>query len=161
MRCRLATLPRTATLSAAMVLCTWSLAGAQTPVANSPADSAGERSIFARSFSPAPLDSAPRVAMAPGAAKRLWKGGIIGGSIGLALGFAAQTGACENECLMGDDPWAGIAVFTGIGAGIGLAIAAGMNHSQRAAVTHRTTTVAVAPVLSKTHKGLAFSMTWR
>ena len=162
MTCRLATLPRTATLSAAIVLCTWTMAIAQTPALSSPAAPAERKTPFGIALSPKPFAPPIRAPKAPGDARRLWTGALVGTGIGLGLGLTVQILACEDECVMGDDPGTGIAVFTGIGAAIGLGIGALMNHNRPSpTAAHRTTIIGVAPMVSKTRRGLAFSMTWR
>ena len=89
---------------------------------------------------------------------------IVGLSVGTGIGLLGAI-ACEGE----GDGGCGAAVLLSY-AGIGLGIGA-LNGAIRNAVNRdndliydaglRTTTLAIAPMLSPTRKGVAFTMTWR
>jgi len=90
-------------------------------------------------------------------AKGLAIGLIPGAGVGLLVSFA-----CDGEC-GGAGFLVPLAIAAGAGAGIG---AAGDFTHRNADVIfdakpHTTTTMSIAPILSKTRKGVAFSMTWR
>ncbi len=92
---------------------------------------------------------------------RLRKGTLIGLGVGAGIGlFAWLSSDFEDE---GPGP---LLMWTGIGVGAGAIVGAAMHLSRgdRDVVydaKRRTTTMALAPILSPTRKGLAFSMTWR
>ena len=97
---------------------------------------------------------------------RLRTGTIVGLAVGAGLGaLAAATcggdGDTEGGCV-----GFFLLTYAGIGAGIGALAGAIRNHANRdddavyvAGV--RTTTVAFAPILSRTRKGATLSITWR
>ncbi len=93
------------------------------------------------------------------------RGVLIGGGVGASVGLFLQILACEDTCLFGDDAGPGIVVFTAMGTGIGAAIGALVNRGDRPGdviyAKPRTTTVAFAPILTRSRKGMAFTMTWR
>jgi len=91
---------------------------------------------------------------------RVRNGMLIGLTTGLVLGLGA-TIACgdEGEC----DPTP-VAVLGGIGAGVGAGIGALMNIGDKDLLFKagkRTTSFAIAPIVSPTRKGVAFRVSWR
>lgn len=89
---------------------------------------------------------------------------FIGIGVGAVVGgvLACRDGFCS------DGPyWLLGAMFGGgVGAGIGAGVGGILNHINRDKdliydANRRTTTMAIAPILSPTRKGVAFSMTWR
>jgi len=95
---------------------------------------------------------------------RIRNGVINGAGAGLGIGFLSAyiPGDCydqSNGCMPQ------IAAWTAAGAGIGAAVGALMNLDDDRdllyAAGRRTTTLAVAPIVSKTRKGVSFTVTWR
>jgi hypothetical protein len=82
---------------------------------------------------------------------------VVGAGLG-AIGLAAcDGGSCATAFLL---------TYAGIGAGIGALAGAIRNNANRSddivfEAGPRTTTVAFAPILSRTRKGAALSITWR
>lgn len=94
---------------------------------------------------------------------RIQKGLGIGLLLGLGIGALTYVQSCEDDCNPG-----AILLMSGFGAGIGAGFGALGNATNRRSdvlfdskTRKGTTTVAVAPILSPTRKGVAFSMTWR
>jgi hypothetical protein len=92
---------------------------------------------------------------------RMRNGILIGLGTGAGVGLAAGLACGEAECLVLLPVLAGMGV--GIGAGVAALVHAGNNGGVVYDATRRssTRTMAVAPILSPTRKGVAFSMTWR
>jgi len=93
---------------------------------------------------------------------------IAGFTLGFLIGLpVVLTGYCEDEGCSGDGQVMGLAcLYGGIGAAAGAAIGAALNaHNRERDILYdakrRTTTIAFAPILSATRRGVAFSMTWR
>ena len=85
---------------------------------------------------------------------------IVGLSVGTGIGLLGAT-ACEGGCGA-----AVLATYAGVGLGIGalngaIGNAANRDNDLIYDAGLRTTTLAIAPVLSPTRKGVAFTMTWR
>jgi hypothetical protein len=94
------------------------------------------------------------------ATHRVRRGALVGLVSGLAIGtFAAN--AQDSD----DVTASSIGVFAGVGAAAGASIGALRNvlNRQRDVIydSRRGTMTVLAPILSPTRKGLAFSMTWR
>jgi hypothetical protein len=96
---------------------------------------------------------------------RMRAGAWLGAAAGAGLGIGV---ACANDRYCGEEGgwFAGALVFGGIGAGVGAGIGAALNHAHRNDdivydTYRRTTTVAVAPILSATRKGVAVRVTWK
>lgn len=95
---------------------------------------------------------------------RFKKGAIIGLVVGAGIGLVG-TLACGEECQSAESV-AIVGVYSGLGAVTGLGIGA-LVHAARPHgdvvydAKSRTTTIAFAPIVSPTRKGLAFTMTWR
>lgn len=93
---------------------------------------------------------------------RVEKGLLIGLAGGLAIGVGSYFGSCEDECAN-----SALVLGPAIGAGIGAALGAAGNASHRRsdvlfeAKPKTSTTFSVAPILSKTRKGVAVSLSWR
>jgi hypothetical protein len=95
---------------------------------------------------------------------RIAKGLAIGLLPGVGVGLLAVGLSCEDECAL-----AAFLFPMAIGAGAGAGIGAVQDATHRNADVifdakrHNpsTTTMSIAPILSKTRKGVAFSMTWR
>jgi hypothetical protein len=97
---------------------------------------------------------------------RLRNGTLIGLASGAGLGFAMMAGLCGDEyCGPGD--WVAVPLFYGgLGAAAGVGIGAMVHVARRGGdvlydVRRHTTTMSLAPILSPTRQGMAFSMTWR
>jgi hypothetical protein len=93
---------------------------------------------------------------------RLRTGTLAGLAVGAGLG-ALGIAACDGEasCATGF-----LVSYAAIGAGVGALAGAIRNHANRTddivfEAGPRTTTVAFAPVLSRTTKGAALTLTWR
>jgi len=95
----------------------------------------------------------------------LRNGALIGFAAGAGLGVVAGIWLCEGDCAGWEYPV--LAAYYG---GLGAAAGVGIGAIVRAATKHgdviydarrTTTTVSLAPILSPTRKGVAFSMTWR
>ena len=87
---------------------------------------------------------------------------------GLGIGAVVGTGVyASSDCEAPVDGGCGqIFGFSLLGTAAGVAIGAILNHTHRDRdvifdANRRTTTMAFAPILSPTRKGMAFSMTWR
>lgn len=97
---------------------------------------------------------------------RLMRGAAIGFGSGFGPISVLLLSCWGDEC---GETLAPAFAFGGIGAGIGVGIAALMNLHGRSddviydatRAARRTTTISLAPILSPTRKGVAFSMTWR
>jgi hypothetical protein len=97
---------------------------------------------------------------------RMRQGAWIGAAAGAATGMIA---ACFSDDYCQEEPewiFAMGALWGGIGAGVGAGIGAALNHAHRNADIvwdsyRRTTTVAVAPMLSPTRKGVMVRVAWR
>jgi len=114
---------------------------------------------------PVPLDRIVRVEKVT---HRVRNGAIVGFVVAFLPGLAAvSAGYCEDVGCSGGGQVAGLASLYGlIGAATGAAIGGALNAHKRERdilydARRRTTTVSLAPILSPTRKGLAFSMTWR
>ncbi len=96
---------------------------------------------------------------------RIRNGVLIGLAAGEAVGLLLWTAECDGDCSQGEI-LALSSLFAGMGAGTGAGIGALVHAINRNGdviydVKRQTTTVALAPILSPTRKGVAFSMTWR
>ena len=97
---------------------------------------------------------------------RLRTGTIVGLAVGAGLGWLG-TVACGIDTYGDPSCFASfLLTYTGIGAGIGALAGAIRNHANRDDDTIyvagvRTTTVTFAPILSRSRKGAALSITWR
>lgn len=90
---------------------------------------------------------------------------LIGAGIGAAVGARFAWDVCEGPCRASDEFWL-VAIGAGIGSGIGAYVGAqsnARNHQDDIIydIGRHIKTVAIAPILSPTRKGFAFSMTWR
>lgn len=95
----------------------------------------------------------------------LRNGTLIGLAAGAGLGMAAVASFCADEgCYPVDFLLVG-GFYGGLGAaagvGVGAIIKAATKHGQVIYDARRQTTVALAPIISPTRKGVAFSMSWR
>jgi len=96
---------------------------------------------------------------------RMRKGAWLGAAAGVAIGMG--TACVIWDCSEGPEGILALgAVYGGIGAGAGAAIGAALNHARRNDdilydYYRRTTTIAVAPIVSPTRKGVAMKVTWR
>jgi hypothetical protein len=95
---------------------------------------------------------------------RLRNGALVGMSVGAGLGFLGAVGGGmtdgEPTCAILAPIWAGIGA--GAGVGIGAIVHAAKKNSDVLYDARRSTrTMSLAPILSPTGKGIAFSMTWR
>jgi hypothetical protein len=91
---------------------------------------------------------------------------LIGLAAGAGLGFAAMAGICADEYCYPSDYFLVPGFYGGLGAAAGVGIGALLNAGHRSSdvlydARRSTRTVSVAPILSPTRKGMAFSMTWR
>ena len=93
---------------------------------------------------------------------RLRNGILAGGIVGAALGAGASL-SCKGESECDATP---LLVMSAIGVGLGAGIAALMNLGDRDVIydakkqKHKTT-IALAPIVAPTRKGVAFGMSWR
>ena len=97
---------------------------------------------------------------------RLRNGALIGLASGAGLGAWAAAAYCaEGYCTSGEV--IGVTLFYGgLGAAAGVGIGAIVNAAKKNGdvlydARRSTTTMSIAPILSPTSKGAAFSMTWR
>jgi hypothetical protein len=92
--------------------------------------------------------------------RRLRNSTLVGLGVGVGIGLIGFV-ACGTEENYSDCT-INLYLTPAIGTGIGLAIGALRHGGDRVAIyERRTTTVAFAPILSPTRKGVAFSMSWR
>jgi len=110
-----------------------------------------------------PLDRIETVEeVSRGVQKGVLKGALIGFGSGFGLGTAVLLSCWGDECAASLLPALG---FGALGAGIGAGLGALAGHSHHGSgviyQAPRRTTVSLAPILSRTRKGMAFSMTWR
>jgi hypothetical protein len=97
---------------------------------------------------------------------RLRKGTLIGLASGAGFGLVLGAVLCAED---GCDPAVHLAfggLYGGLGAAAGVGIGALVNVLNRHgdvlyAARPRTTTMALSPILSRTHKSVAFSLSWR
>jgi hypothetical protein len=96
---------------------------------------------------------------------RLKKGAWIGFASGAALAIPVAISLCDGDCA-GWEPVLFSAYYGGLGAAAGVGIGAIVNAAKKNGdvlydARRKTTTMTLAPILSPTRKGMAFSMTWR
>ena len=97
---------------------------------------------------------------------RLRNGTLIGLAAGAGLGAWVAAAYCsEGYCSAGEMIGAPL-FYGGLGAAAGVGIGAIVNAAKKNGdvlydARRGTTTMSLAPILSPTHKGAAFSMTWR
>jgi hypothetical protein len=96
---------------------------------------------------------------------RLRNGAWIGFAAGAGLAIPLGIAACDGDCA-GWEFLLFSGYYGGLGAAAGVGIGAIVNASKKSGdviydARRSTTTVSLAPILSPTRKGLAFSMTWR
>jgi hypothetical protein len=109
-----------------------------------------------------PYDKIVRVEKA---SHRLRNGAWIGFASGAALGMLAGVRVCDGDCA-GWEYLVFSGYYGGLGAAAGVGIGAIANAGKKGGdviydARRRTTTMSLAPILSPTRKGMAFSMTWR
>jgi hypothetical protein len=98
---------------------------------------------------------------------RLRNGALAGLISGAGLGLGIWAGACSESGDGEDAVFLALAtgVWAGIGAGAGVGIGALVNMAKKPGDVlydaPRRITMSVAPILSKTQKGVALSLTWR
>jgi hypothetical protein len=90
-------------------------------------------------------------------AKSIGKGLLIGLGVSGAIAALSWRISCEDDCLSGGAMLGLIAAGAGIGAGIGAAA----SHEQVLYRRQHQWTVAVAPLVSGTRKGMAVAIAWR
>ncbi len=96
---------------------------------------------------------------------RLRNGTLIGMASGAGFALALMAAGCEGDCSAGE--WIGLpAYWAGLGAAAGVGVGAIVNAAKKNGdvlydARRSTRTMALAPILSPTRKGMAFSMTWR
>jgi hypothetical protein len=87
--------------------------------------------------------------------------GLLGLAAGVSAGLAFQFNSeCDGDAECGPV----VSAFGAIGAGTGFALGAILNHTGRDVIYiagKRTATLAAAPIVTPTRKGLALSVTWR
>ena len=81
---------------------------------------------------------------------------LIGLGVGMGLGLLAGFNAAEEP----EELYGFLAVLGGLGAGIGAGYGS-MRHGEVFYEAPRRTTIALAPIVTPTRKGVAFSMSWR
>jgi hypothetical protein len=108
-----------------------------------------------------PFNQIMRVEKTP---HRLRNGTLIGLAAGAGLGMLMAKecgfGEGDGECIV----W--LPIFAGIGAGAGVGLGAIFNSANKGGdvlydARRSSRTMTLAPILSPTRKGVAFSMTWR
>jgi hypothetical protein len=97
---------------------------------------------------------------------RLRKGAWIGFASGAGLAAVVGIGLCVEDDCAGWEPLVLAGFYGGLGAAAGVGIGAIVNEAKKHGdvlydARRKTTTMSLAPILSPTRKGLAFSMTWR
>ena len=101
--------------------------------------------------------------------RRLKNGALIGLASGAGLGVSYAVAYCSDSRCYSED-FFGLTALTGFYAGLGAAAGVGVGAIVNAAnkggdvvydSRRSTTTISFAPILSRTQKGVAFSMTWR
>ena len=96
---------------------------------------------------------------------RLRNGTLIGMAAGAGFAFTVLATACDGACSTGE--WIGLpAYWAGLGAAAGVGIGALVHAVKKGGdviydTRRTTTTISLAPILSPTRKGAAFSMSWR
>jgi hypothetical protein len=90
-------------------------------------------------------------------AKSIGKGLLIGLGASAAITALSWRVSCEDDCLSGGAMFGMIAAGAGIGAGIGAAA----SHDEVLYRRRHQRTIALAPLVSKTRKGMAVTITWR
>ena len=95
---------------------------------------------------------------------RIRKHLLFGLGIGFGVGAAVGAAFCDSSCSESVLPLAFIG--GGIGVGVGAAVGAAMNRRNGSRdvlydVNRQPTTIAIAPIISRTHKGVNFTITWR
>lgn len=98
---------------------------------------------------------------------RLRNGTLIGLAAGAGLGLAFGAAWCGGDEYCEPGAVAALtAWYAGLGAAAGVGIGAIVNSAKKSGdviydARRSTTTMALAPILSPTRKGMAFTMTWR
>ena len=98
---------------------------------------------------------------------RLRNSTLVGLAIGAGVGgaFAAAMRCCIGDEISAEGVFFGFALYTGMGVGIGAGVGA-LRHARGDEdvlydAKKQKTTVALAPILSPTRKGLGVAITWR
>lgn len=106
-----------------------------------------------------------RISKVKRAALTFGQGALIGWGGGI-VAHASVVAVKKKPTDVSVDKYGAWAVLQAVGLGIGIVVAGALNDNQKNLIYDRsymrhTTTVAVAPLLSSTRKGLVVSLTWR